>query len=397
MGEVSSGCDLFSRLEIEIVEGNVTDRSVYAALVDQIFGAGAATFDVSIASSNSVIGALSHPTGFNEFKANFQSRLSRLASAIKRNPALGEEILVAVNNIATKEWDGAYAELSTLDYFFAHASTGPTEVELNQTVKAIATLASDMGHQYANHDMSFPQFGVVMDTKILSDKIGGILDGIFKDFRQAKGIVHLPILASYDADEDFAIFQSIRAGLLQELIDGVDVNTKPTRFSSKLVAHLSYEFAWHPGVMMGVSEYSAIDHAANHHRLLFGHAKKFSKVHPTVIVFVLFPWAGESALSFSLAKKEFFSELSRRFFEGYVGSSELAQRFNNKIQSTISASDVTRHLSGIIFLEDNAILAKRPDKINIDASFAWNPNALLPLQGSSLDSTLQRRGALRLS
>ncbi|WP_208630428.1 hypothetical protein [Ectopseudomonas oleovorans] len=374
----------------------MTDREHYALLVDGIFGIGTATFNAADTQSNDVIGALGKPGQFVEFNANFEQRLRRLAASLHADETLRKEILAAINKIVTSEWDGAYAELCALDYFLADVSTGPGNVALDRTVPASQTLASEMGMQNANHDMSFPRLGVSMDTKLLSDKIGGILEGIFKDFRNAKNIEKLTILPSYNGDQDFATYQANRKKLLSELIHGVDVNLRPSAFVSKVISGLSYKFGWDTGVLTAASSYSPLEHAKNHHRLLFGHAKKFSKVEPTVIVFVLFPWTGERVFHFDDSRKPFFKEFGDRFFSDYLSSSDSAKNFNSNIKSAILAGDVTRHLSGILFLEDDSVLAKTPNDLNVKASFLWNPNALHPLAGSLLEARLLARGAFDL-
>ncbi|MBK7531510.1 hypothetical protein [Piscinibacter sp.] len=83
-----------------------------------------------------------------------------------------------------------------------------------------------------------------------------------------------------------------------------------------------------------------------------------------------------------------------QFFNSYLGSADLASKFNRKVKSNISARDVTKHLSGVIFLDDSSATAKDPKQINVEASFVWNKNAIHPLVGHPLDVELQRRGAL---
>ena len=133
----------------------ITYRLNYAALINDVFGANSAAFDVVNTQSNNVIGALADKQQFGAFSANFEQRLRRLADAIKADPTLRKEAVAAVNKIVTTEWAGAYAELSALDYFLAAPSTGPGTIELDRTVPAADTLASEMGMQNANYDMSF--------------------------------------------------------------------------------------------------------------------------------------------------------------------------------------------------------------------------------------------------
>jgi hypothetical protein len=375
----------------------MTSRAVFASLVDGIFGSGATTFDTAVAQSNNVIGALAHPTDFTAFKKNFEARLHRLNTAVKADASLRTEVLAAVNRIADAGWDGAYAELSALDYFLAEPETGPGMVLLDRTVPASDTLASEMGMKNANHDLSFPALGVSMDTKLLSDKMGGIFEGIFKDYRFAKGIKDLLIIPSYDPDGDFAILSTNRKALLEELVNAVDPKVQPGTLTSAVIPGLSYSFAWNPGVYVGGGSYSPHEHAKRHHPLLFGHAKKFSRLDPTVIVFVIFPWAGEKVFPFEDTKRTFLRQFGQHFFNDYIGSSAPANAFNKNFKSGILAGNVTRYLSGVIYLEDHAITGANPGLLNVDASYIWNSNALQSLSGHAFEILLQRRGAFDLN
>lgn len=370
----------------------MTPRSNYAAFVDNIFGAGSAKFNIAKTDTNNVIGALANPQSFAEFTANFEERLRRINAAIQSDPSLRKDVIGAANRVAEDEWDGAYAELCALDYFLAAPLTGPGNIGLDQTVPASDTLASEMGMQNANHDMRLKTLGVSMDTKNLSDKTGQILDGIFDEFRKAKGIQSMMIMPTYDHDDDFTPYAANRPQLLAELESGVDVNGRTPRLTSQVIPGLSYEFAWNAGAYISASSYSPVEHATRHHTLLFGHIKKFSRTEPTVIVYVMFPWSGETAF-LGFGKDTFQTEFGKQFFNNYLGSADLAKSFNRKVTSNITAADVTKHLSGVIFLDDKSATAKDPKQINVEASFVWNENAVRSLVGHPLDVELRRRGA----
>lgn len=373
----------------------MTPRENYAAFVNKIFGAGSAKFDIAKTDTNNVIGALASPQRFAEFTANFEERLRRINAAIESDPSLCKEVIGAVNRIAQDEWDGAYAELCALDYFLAAPLTGPGHIALDQTVPASDTLASEMGMQNANHDMRLKSLGVSMDTKNLSDKTGQILDSIFEEFRRAKCIKSMMIMPTYNHDGDFTPYATNRSQLLAELVSGVDVNARTPSLKSQVIPSLAYEFAWDAGAYISASSYSPIEHATRHHTLLFGHIKKFSRTEPTAIVYVMFPWSGESAFNV-FDKGTFQAEFGKQFFNNYLGSADFAKSFNKKVKSNITAAEVTKHLSGVIFLDDKSVTAKDPKQINVEASFVWNENAVFSLEGHPLDVELRRRGAVDL-
>ena len=295
----------------------MTPRANYAAFVDKIFGAGSAKLDIAKTDTNNVIGALASEQGFAEFTANFEERLRRINAAIETDPSLRKDVIGAVNRVAGDEWDGAYAELCALDYFLAAPLTGPGHIALDQTVPASDTLASEMGMQNANHDMRLTSLGVSMDTKSLSDKTGQILDGIFEEFRRAKGIKSLMIMPTYDHDDDFTPYATNRPQLLAELVNGVDVKGRTPCLKSQVIPGLAYEFAWNAGAYFSESSYSPVEHATRHHTLLFGHIKKFSRTEPTAIVYVMFPWSGESAF-LGFGKDTFQTEFGKQFFKAML-------------------------------------------------------------------------------
>ena len=57
---------------------------------------------------------------------------------------------------------------------------------------------------------------------------------------------------------------------------------------------------------------------------------------------------------------------------------------------------MTRHLSGVIYLEDQLITAIDPNKLNVNSSFVWNINAKHQLAGHALEAALWSLGAYDL-
>lgn len=376
----------------------MTKSNTYAALVDDIFGLGSATFNTESENSNNVVGALASTTNFSVFRENFVARLQRLKVAIQANHKISNPILNAVNGVARLSgWEGYYAEIVALDYFLCDPETGPENIELDVTRPASDAIASEFGMSNINYDLCIPSLGIVTDVKILSNKSGGILEGIFKEFRSKKGIARLNIQPSYSEDEDYDIFQRRRAQLLKELIEEIDTTIRPPYFRSKIIEGLSYRFSWDAGVVIGESSYDSEIHALNHQRLLVTHAKKYSRRDPSVIIFVVFPWASEKIMIFSEMKiaQEFIHNLGTLFFDTTTSSSVEARTINSNIKTNISLAEVSRHLSGILLIEDNSILATDEDLIS-EVSYIFNRNAIHTLGNSKLESYLQRRNAQNL-
>lgn len=108
---------------------------------------------------------------------------------------------------------------------------------------------------------------------------------------------------------------------------------------------------------------------------------------------VTFPWASERVLLFDQHDSHvFFRALGQRFFNDYLASSDPARTYNSKFRTSISAADVTRHLSGLVFLEDGIVKGVEGGE-HISASYLWNPHAFHQLSGHAFERVLQDRGA----
>lgn len=363
-------------------------RKLYKQIIDDIFGENVCHIDTISNDTNDVIGALAHEQ-FDNFTSAFKARLKRVAKIYHDNEKLRDSIRQAINQIADKNnWDGAYSELVVLDYFIEFTNTAAEHLSLDVTIPASDTLASEMGNSDANLDGYFSNFDIFFDTKVLSDKSRQIVNGVIKQVKEKIGISGVTILPSYNIDLSFEDFQNNRTNIYSELLGGINTSEKTAYIKSKVIDSLSYRLSWTPGVITGESEYSPLEHANNHHKLIFQHAKKFHRNKPTVIIFVNFPWFGEKIPPFDEVKESFYKNLCKSFFDGYGGKSSKGKEFNSKIRTNISAFDITKHLSAIFFFDDNSILSSAPDKNNITAFSFINNSAIHNIYDSEFYSFL---------
>jgi hypothetical protein len=341
--------------------------------------------------SNNIIGAIGKPSQFSCFSAAFIARLKRIAKAVHLNQSLLKPVKQALNQIAdSKNWEGAYAELAAIDFWLAAPDTAEGRLTLDVTIPAIKTLADEIGQQDANFDGHLKLFDIFFDTKALTDKIGDILDGIIQE-AQKKAKIQITILPNYDIDMPFELFQKKRKELYNELLIALDPQKQAPMLKSLVIDGLTYRFAWRAGVLTGASTYDPIEHAINHHTLLFKHAKKFHRSTPSLIVFVNFPWYGEKIFPLGDSSSKFYAEFSRLFFNFYLNKNDEAKQYNNSFISGITAEDVTKYLSGILFLEDNCVLSETPDQVNINAYYYLNPHAKNSLINTEFSQYLAKR------
>lgn len=364
----------------------------YAQLIEKIFGTKTATFDPQKTNTNNFIGALANKSNFSEFTNAFTARLQRLADAIKANPQLAPSVIRAVNEIAdSSNAEGAFAELSAVDFFIEAPLTSALKIDADVTLPAANTLASEMGYQFANVDLKLLSFDLYLDVKLLSAKADKILERMEAEIVRKKGLKDFHVMHSFDRHMPYKVFQDKRKDLALELSGFIDTPGKPRSFRSTVIPELSYEFNWGGGVMISASGYSPEEHAQNQHQLLFHHAKKFHRSAPSAIVFSHFPWSGERSFLMNGTAETFFREFSNQFFLGYSSSTELAKAFNSDFTTPISADEVSTHLSVLIFLDDHSILAKDPNISNVTGYFMINPRAKNSIEGTALATYLSQR------
>ena len=152
-------------------------REYYKNLINNLFGDGVCNIDTESEASNNVLGALVSDQ-FEEFSSNFKARLERISKEYGSESRLRSSIDQALNQVADKNnWDGAYSEISVLDFLFTFNETSSNHIRLDVTVPATETLASELGYLNSNLDGYLTKYEVYFDTKVLSDKSGQILEG----------------------------------------------------------------------------------------------------------------------------------------------------------------------------------------------------------------------------
>lgn len=343
-------------------------------MVESIFGSNTCNIDVTKGATNNVIGALNH-TQFAAFTTSYKKRLERLNTLYSGHGNL-QDLLTTVNQVADdKNWEGAYAEIVAYDFLNSNDDSLSEQINLEVTVPAAETIAENLGYQNANFDGVYKDFNICFDVKILSDKTGIILSGIFKDVQKKTGRSNFSISPEYPLDIDYEVFQKNRKQLLDELLSHLTENQEPKSIKSQVIPDLRYAIIWGSGVLMIESTYNPYLHAKNHHSLLFKHAKKFSKVNPSLIIFVVFPWFSEKISSLGKVNEIFYRSFSRRFFCEYAAKPTKAKDIFKNYSGEDSVFEVTKKLSGVLFLEDKSITSDTPTAQNVEGYAYLNPNA----------------------
>lgn len=347
----------------------------YKAVLEQHFGSGAAKFNTTGDATNNIIGALNR-TEFASFRSVFHKRCERLAAHYSAADPNRKPLLTRLNEMADKgKWNGAYAEMVAFDFLNSDQDWLSTPITLSKTVSATETLAYGLGNQNANFDGYYGDFDVCFDVKVLGDKSRDILDGVITEATRKLGSTALTIIPEYPLDLGHEEFEVNRNQLRKELESLIDVSNQATLIRSSVIPNLTYQIKWDTGVLTAASAYNPYRHAANHHTLLFKHAKKFSMIKPSLIVFVLFPWFSEKVVNPFCTSEVFYRSFSRRFFCQYTKDDRLASSILKSFQGNETVAQVTEKLSGVLFLEDCSITSSNTDGLNVKGFAYLNPSA----------------------
>jgi hypothetical protein len=365
----------------------MTSIENYSRLIDSIFGIGTTTFSTTDTHYNHVIGALNHTTQYKGFTANFTARLQRLKLIYSTHPNYMRDILVKVNEVSSKKnWEGAYAELAAYDHLnqdiLNHKTYINNPIKPNVTLSSTVSFAQELGKQVTNLDGFVEDRPLYFDVKCFKDNVTEILEGIYVDLKKHLRIDNIHITAEHALDTSYEDYQTNRRQLLNEMKTGITVTNKENYFRSTIIPNLSFRILWGAGVQTAELSYHPFIHAENFHKTVFNYANKFMKNEPNIIALVVFPWYNLVVTDFSNSNLDFYRALSRRVFCQYKHDTTLFKTFNSKFTGNHTIYEVSNHLSGIIFLEDNTILSKDPDKTNVKSFVYLNPNAVKPLTKS---------------
>lgn len=346
---------------------------LYQQLCDEVFGAGAV--QIKQAPSNNVIGTLCHLDDFHEFKKNFKQRLIRLRKRFEGTAAY-PALLEQVKQVADpKNWEGAYAELVAYDVMWNDHVMTP--MELDKTLDVTESYAGEMGHKATNEDGFIPDYGLYFDVKIFADTVGAILKGIIDDaITNSSQTARCDILPEYPLDDDDDEYSGLnRKMLYDELKDFLVAHNSETTgkqyYRSKVLPRLGYRIQWGGGINTAIREYNPYRHAEETKHLIFKrYTKKIMKNEMFMLVLVKFPWYNQQISSFIDADHVYYRSLARRTFCGYCKNTALMNSVVSKFNGTDTVFEVSKHLAGIVFIDDNSI-----KEDSYSCNVIMNPNA----------------------
>jgi len=330
--------------------------------------------------SNSVIGALNN-NEYSSFRNCFESRLKRLGKIYSRNNVNRKSLFTKLKDVASnKNWEGAISELIAFDYlnrdFIENKDHIYNPICLDKDVPNEKTFANELGKSGPfNLDGYFEENDVYFDIKSFKNNVSQILNGIFNDVKSNLPKSDFFIMPEYPGDISYVEFKDKRAKLKAELLNIIEENPSIEYIKSEHISELSYRLRWTPGLLITEGSFNPYEYAENYHRLAFIHVDKYIKDRPSFLVFVVFPWFNGIINDFRESNKIFYRAFSRRCFCQYKDNSDLFKSIMPQFIGSETIYDISRYLSGILFLEDHSITCMHSNYSVVKSYFYINPNA----------------------
>ncbi|MDI6803295.1 MAG: hypothetical protein QME58_05540 [Bacteroidota bacterium] len=353
----------------------MTDRQNYKQIIESIFGVHTESFNPGSSLTNNVIGALNNGD-YKKFSNAFTERLKRLNQIYSAQDKDRKNLLVQVNAIATNTWEGAYSELVAFDFLNRDKKYTPDPISLNKDIDPNRTFAVELGQTgSANLDGWFSEYDVYFDVKSLKDNVREMLLGICNEIRKQLKRDDIAIIPDYPLTLSYRNIQDKRDLLLKEFETKIDQVKKTPFIQSQVINNLKYRIVWGKGIAVTMQVHNMHQLAEQYHRIVFLHAKKFVKGRPFFLVFVVFPWFNGIITDFLDSNKKFYRAFARRVFCQYISTKTLFKELCPNFSGNQTIFDLTKKLSGLIFLEDKCIEERENESENVSSFIYLNPNA----------------------
>lgn len=332
---------------------------------------------------NNCIGPFADNNAFRKYKTNFCRRLNRISNVIKSNEEL-EELKHKLQDLASEDgykWSGPYSELVALDFYsnsrFIHDLKYINTMEASSESGSLAQLN---GKTTIDIDLSFT-FAL---TKIFTDIKSyipthiEILDNIIED-TQTK--THRKVLIGVNELKSDS-FLTIRTDLclnqndIKKLLSDAIFQEKSS-VTYKTPSGKNYDFRIcycdkNQNILITERSTNQYELASNDKYKFLNYSNKLLKSNYSFLTFVLNPWFNKEDFDMD---QTYFRSVARRVFIELEKDDTIAKNYFPKENSntTITFSDISKNIAGIVFIKDKSITATKRDFL-YEGYIYLNPN-----------------------
>lgn len=337
------------------------DKVKFNELMTEIFGTDWKDVKTD-GSTNNFIGALNDPSNYDFFKSCFRTMVTDLKELYKGNIEETRKLINTIRKVSNeKNCYGAYSELCAL-----HLLNLPDLpiITTDNSLSASESFASVLGHtSETNMDGYISDIGLYFDTKALRDTITpqlkNVTDKALKELKDSKILdtdtqPSIQYQFPYSESEEF-----VKQDFEELVMEFISKFAKGTEYiSSDLIPNLTYILNW-GGVTSSVSSYSPFERAENLVEPFFvRYANKFLLEKPFMLVMVNHPWFNQIDSDSFGYNEILYRALSRRIFMQFRSNNKKMSEINSKFQGNDTIDDVSKCLSGIMFIDVHSAVDK---------------------------------------
>lgn len=313
--------------------------------------------------TNNCIGALVAENNYDDFKRNFEERLQRLSLKFTDSEQR-KEIVEKIKNLAEttgRKWSGAYSELVALDYFLnSDYIMNPKFINKFSVSEYPDCLAAKNNKQTIDIDFSFELKCKKFYTDIKSliptqiEVLDSIIDNVIKQTDKTI-LIGLDDLEPESLIDFQSVIENEKKNIEQELLK----NVIQSKTQAKYITSKGFEYKFN----ISFNGFLSTMHTKNPYELAkfdkykyLNYYNKLLDKEYSFLTFVINPWFNEQINDFCEFNKIYYRSVCRRVFMEFTHNFTPAAEFFKDIKNySITLSDISKSIAGILFIEDKSI------------------------------------------
>ena len=332
--------------------------------------------------TNNCIGALVNENNYDEFKRNFEERLSRISSKIT-DSSQRENVVDKIKNLAEEKgykWSGPYSELVALDFFLSSDYIAePCFINCFESSRYPESLPARNKRKTIDIDFSFEFKTNKFYTDVKSlipmqiEIFDTIIDNVIKEIPNKRILIGVDDLKPESMIDFQKVVQNEKAAIERELLKGIQSSKNKVIYTSQEGIQYVFRISYN-GILTTMHSKSPYELARFDKYKYLNYYNKLLDTDYTLLTFVLNPWFNRQIDDFACFNEIYYRSVCRRVFMEFKDDKTPANTLFKSIKDiTITISDISRNIAGILFIEDKSV-KKDDDGLLYKAYLYLNPN-----------------------
>lgn len=332
--------------------------------------------------SNNCIGALVCENNFDEFKRNFEERLSRIADKIT-DPSQRKDVVNKIKNLAEEigyKWSGAYSELVALDFFLSSDYiANPLFINRFESSRYPGSLAAKNERKTIDIDFSFEFRSNKFYTDIKSliptqiEIFDKIIDNVIKRNSNKNILVGVDDFRPESLIDFREVIKKEKTSIEDELLKGIQSSKNCVIYTSPKGGEYNFKISY-DGILTTMQSKCPYELAQFDKYKYLNYYDKLLDTDYSLLTFVVNPWFNRQIDEFGGFNELYYRSVCRRVFMELKNDTTPANKYVESIKNEIiTVSDISKSIAGILFIEDKSV-KKEEDGILYKSYLYLNPN-----------------------